>query len=123
MSVKSNTCPLRMADGRVMTDYRPKCIINYELIEKVADNNLIKSSHETRMYLQNNASEIMKNDMDRAFNNLVPCTSCKLPVNNGTVLPEKHIVTCDAVSCNKTIFNSYGLGDGRKGDTSLIQEH
>ena len=54
------SCPLRMADGRSMTDYRPKCIVNYELMNTITDNNLVKSSFESRLYLQQNADEIMK---------------------------------------------------------------
>ena len=30
-------CPLRMSDGRSITDYRPKCIVNYELMEHISE--------------------------------------------------------------------------------------
>ena len=44
-TTKNNLCPLKMSDGRSITDYRPKCIINYELMENMTENNLIKSSY------------------------------------------------------------------------------
>ena len=58
-------CPLRMSDGRSMTDYRPKCMVNYDLVQNISDANLVKSSYETRMYLQKNASDIMKNQSQK----------------------------------------------------------
>ena len=114
------SCPLRMSDGRSMTDYRPKCIVNYELMNTITDNNLVKSSFESRLYLQQNADEIMKNEMQKSINNLVPCVTCEKPLGNGTLLPEKYIVSCDAISCTKKPFNQNGLGDGREGTTSLL---
>ena len=58
-------CPLRMSDGRSITDYRPKCIVNYELMEHISEKNLVRSSYETRMYLQSNADTIMENDIKK----------------------------------------------------------
>tara|TARA_B000000475_G_scaffold266546_1_gene256396 strand:+ start:444 stop:821 length:378 start_codon:yes stop_codon:yes gene_type:complete len=116
-------CPLRMSDGRSMTDYRPKCMVNYDLVQNISDANLVKSSYETRMYLQKNASDIMKNQTQKSIDNLIPHTKCKKPVDMGTLLPEKYIVSCNSVSCNKTLFDINGLGDGRVGDTSLLFEN
>ena len=42
MSGKEYTCPLRMSDGRSMTDYRPKCIVNYELMETMDKKKLLR---------------------------------------------------------------------------------
>lgn len=115
---KSNTAPLRMTDGRVMTDYRPKCIVNSDLINTVAANDLVKSSYETRMYLQQNAEKIMKNNLNKTRSNLVPGIPCKELVGNGTLLPEKYLVTCNATSCSRKLFNENGLGDGRRSEHS-----
>jgi len=117
----SNSAPLRMTDGRVMTDYRPRCIVNSDLINTVAANNLVKSSYETRMYLQKNADKIMNEDMKKTMSNLVPAIPCKKLVGNGTLLPEKYLVTCNATSCSRTLFDENGLGDGRRSDYSEYQ--
>ena len=115
----SYTCPLRMSDGRSITDYRPKSTVNYELIEEVAQHNLPKSSYETRMYLQSNASTIMENETKKSFENLMPYKKCKGSVESNTELPQKYIVSCDAVSCSKKLFDQNGLGDGYTTDTSV----
>lgn len=107
--------PCLMSDGRSFTDYRPRCIINYELLNNInidkTDKNTI-SSYEMRMYLQKNAENIMKKDQMNSINNF---SQCKRPLNDsGTMYPEKNIVTCDAISCTKKTINEFGLGDGRE---------
>ena len=116
----SYSAPLRMTDGRVMTDYRPRCIVNSDLINTVAANDLVKSSYETRIYLQKNAENIMKNEVKKTISNLIPSVESKQPIGNATtMLPEKFLVTCDATSCSRKLFNENGLGDGRTVDYSL----
>jgi|TARA_Y100000389_G_scaffold133164_1_gene130650 hypothetical protein len=119
MANKNYMCPVRMSDGRIITDYRPKSTVNYELIEEVAQHNLPKSSYETRMYLQSNASTIMENETKKSFENLMPYKKCKGSVESNTELPQKYIVSCDAVSCSKKLFDQNGLGDGYTTDTSV----
>lgn len=104
-------CPSKMADGRAFTDYRPRCNVNADLLEDLTKNNMIHSSYESRLYLQRNADKIMQSDRDNAINNLLPCTPC----NNtkSTMLPEKYMVKCDAISCSRVEINPDGLGDGR----------
>ena len=119
-------CPLRMSDGRSITDYRPKCIVNYELMKHISEKNLVRSSYETRMYLQSNADTIMENDIKKAKDKLLSFPgNCKATenVDNGTLLPVKYLVSCDAVSCHRKEFDKSGLGDDRSGDTSLILEN
>ena len=41
-------CPPRMSDGRSFTDYRPRCAINAELMTDLTNQNLAKSSYESR---------------------------------------------------------------------------
>tara|TARA_B100000795_G_C22799151_1_gene440897 strand:- start:456 stop:830 length:375 start_codon:yes stop_codon:yes gene_type:complete len=111
-----NTCPVKMSDGRSMTDYRPKCMVNYEILNNLTNNNITKSSYESRMYLQHNAEKIIEQQRQFSINNLTPCAPCKRPfTDSGTMYPEKYIVTCDSVSCNTKEFNSNGLGQGRIG--------
>lgn len=104
------TCPARMQDGRMFTDYRPRCMINTELMSGL-DKDMVKSSYESRMYLQNNAEEIMEQQRNLAFDK-VRCTRPQEDI--GTMLPEQYTVKCDAVSCQRTQSAPNGLGDGRQ---------
>ena len=107
-------CPNKMADGRSFTDYRPRCNINYDLMQDLTKNNIINSSYESRLYLQQNAEKIMESNRVNATNNLAPCAPCTRPLSdNGTMLPERYIVKCDAVSCKRQEIDVNGLGDGR----------
>jgi len=110
MSQNNYTCPLRMSDGRSMTDYRPKCIVNYDLMNKMEENNLVKSSYDTRMYLQKNADNIMKQEFEKSKNNLLPCIKCNDPLTDVVEMPQKYYVTCDNISCTKKLFDINGLG-------------
>lgn len=107
-------CPSKMEDGRAFTDYRPRCNVNADLLENLTKNNMINSSYESRLYLQQNADKIMQMDRDNAIKNLLPCNPSN-PSNpsNPTMLPEKYIVKCDHISCSRVEINPDGLGDGR----------
>ena len=37
-------CPIKMSDGRIFTDYRPRCAVNADLMTDLSNNNMIKSS-------------------------------------------------------------------------------
>ena len=104
------TCPARMNDGRMFTDYRPKCIVNNDMLSDLQDKNIINSSYESRMYLQNNAEKIIEQQRNIALDK-VRCT--RPPQDVGTMLPEKYVVKCDNVSCERKLINPNGLGDGR----------
>jgi len=108
-------CPSRMEDGRAFTDYRPRCAVNYELFEQVNAAKMIKSSYESRMFLQHNADRVLEYERQKSIDNLIPCAPCTRPFSDpGTMLPEKYIVRCNGVSCVREEVNPYGLGDGRK---------
>ena len=108
-------CPLRMSDGRFFTDYRPRCDTYTELYEKLEKNNIVKSSNESRDYLQKNAETIMTDNLNNAINNLLPCAPCLSSLTeNGTILEQKYIIKCDNVSCKKVEINKLGLGEGVK---------
>lgn len=107
-------CPTRMSDGRSFTDYRPRCIVNAELLTKLDNAKMIKSSYESRMYLQKNAEKVMEEERQKAVNRLIPCAPCKRSFNDpGTMLPERYVVRCDGVTCERKEVNPTGLGDGR----------
>lgn len=105
-------CPNRMADGRAFTDYRPRCAVNAELFNLLAKANMVASSYESRMYLQQNADQFMEYEKNKAIEKSVPCAPCNAATPS-TMLPESYVVKCDAVSCQRHQVNDYGLGDGR----------
>jgi hypothetical protein len=103
-----------MSDGRAFTDYRPRCVVNSELLTSVSRENMVQSSYESRMYLQNNGEQFMEEERQKAVNRLIPCAPCKRSINDpGTMLPERYIVRCDGITCNRVEVNPSGLGDGR----------
>jgi hypothetical protein len=109
---QNKTCPSKMNDGRSFTDYRPKCISNSEFMYSLDDKNIIASSYESRLYLQHNAEEIMEQLRSTAEKNLM-CGVC--PVTNpGTMLPERYVISCDGVTCQRKEIDPNGLGDGRQ---------
>lgn len=108
-----NQCPTRMSDGRPFTDYRPRCLVNNDLVNQLNEKNMPISSYESRLYLQRNADAIMEKQKQDAMNRML-CGPCTRPFTDpGTMLPEKYVVRCDAVSCNRQLMNPDGLGDGR----------
>lgn len=103
-------CASRMNDGRMFTDYRPKCMANNDMMSNLNDKNIVVSSYESRMYLQQNAEKIMQEQKNIALDK-VRCTRPHEDV--GTMLPERYTVKCDNVSCQRAESNPSGLGDGR----------
>ena len=69
-------CPIKMSDGRIFTDYRPRCAVNADLMTDLSNNSMIKSSYESRVFLQNNAEKIIEMNKMNATNNLSPCAPC-----------------------------------------------
>jgi len=105
-------CPSTMYSN--FTDYRPRCVVNSELLGKVSSANMIESSYESRMYLQKNALALMEEERKKAEERLSPCAPCKRALTDpGTMLPERYVVRCDAVSCQRVEVDKAGLGDGR----------
>lgn len=110
----NNQCPTKMSDGRLFTDYRTRYAVDMELLNKITDNNMVKSSYESRMYLQNNAENIMKSNYELTVKNIMSCAPCTRDLKSpGTMLPEKYNVICNEVSCLREEVNPDGLGDGR----------
>ncbi len=106
-------CPLRMSDGRAFTDYSPRCNFNAYINSKLAQNNMIKSSYEMRLYLQQNYETIIAEDRQKAINNITPCGECGIGdlINDKyKEMNNKYVVNCDGVSCYKTLANPEGLG-------------
>lgn len=108
------TCPSRMADGRAFTDYRPRCLVNAELMQMVSQNNMAQSSYESRMFLQSQAELVMERERSKAVERMIPCAPCKRPFTDpGTMAPERYTVRCDTTTCTRVETNPAGIGDGR----------
>ena len=106
-------CPLRMSDGRAFTNYEPRCNFNSFVNTKLSDNNMIKSSYEMRLYLQQNYDILVDLDRKNAIQNISPCGECGIGdlINiKDHKLDNKYIVKCDGISCYKTLNNPEGLG-------------
>lgn len=104
-------CPVKMSDGRSFTDYRPRCQVNAELLNDLASKNMLKSSYESRMFLQENAEMIMERSRLQSLQNLAPCAPCLRSHDEaGTMYPQQYIVKCSATNCEKIEVNPNGLG-------------
>lgn len=96
---KYSSCPPKMSDGRLFTDYRPRCH-NFMMN---------KNSYEQRQLMIHNAEEMLKVERTK----VKYCGPCMEPFNVGTMLEEQSVVTCDNNSCKVTLKNPHGLGQGR----------
>ena len=106
-------CPLRMSDGRAFTDYSSRCVFNNYLTNKLSENNMIKSSYEMRLYLQQNYDTFVEAERAKAIANISPCGKCgvgDLINDKNKALDNKYLINCDGISCYKTLPNPEGLG-------------
>jgi hypothetical protein len=116
MSVIENNiknCPLKMSDGRSFTNYEPRCARNAYLNNLLVQNNMVNSSYEQRVFLQNNYEKIVEEERKKSLNNLLPCIPCnagELINETNKELDNKYYVYCDNVSCRKEEGNIQGLG-------------
>ena len=84
------SCPVRMSDGRMFTDYRPKSVV------PVSD----------RLYMINNASEIMQQNMMAAVNE----SSCIPNVALKSSVPNRTMQACNENTCVFSEVDPNGLG-------------
>lgn len=101
-------CPPRMADGRLFTDYRPRCDVNYLFPPRKA----YLDSYKYRQYLIHHADEVLAG-MRKAAYSAAACGPCVQPFNPGTMLPERVTQRCDARTCSFAPADEAGLGTGR----------
>jgi hypothetical protein len=114
VDAKAPVCPVRV-NGGALTDYRPRCAVNAELVAMLNQQNVINSSYESRMFLQQNAEKLMEYNRTRAVDRLLPCAPCTRPFKEpGTMEPERYVVKCTPVSCERKEVNPGGIGDGRQ---------
>jgi hypothetical protein len=99
-----------MADGRLFTDYRPRCDRNLQYAAPMA------GSWDYRQFLIGNGEKII--DADRATAAaFAKCAPCVQPYDVGTMAPEADRVVCDKVSCSRVKPakpSAYAIGTGRE---------
>lgn len=117
-TINGKVCPSRMQDGRVFTDYRPRCMITAELMAQMRDKSMLPSSYDTRMYLQSNAENLMQTAQKSALENMdCFCTAAgNQALGIDTMAPEHYVVKCNSVTCYREETNPGGIGDGRMYD-------
>ncbi len=99
-----------MADGRLFTDYRPRCVLNF-IYPPV--NSPFLDSYKYRQHLIHNADDIINEMRAESYREAV-CAPCVDTVDgNGTMLPEHSLQICDGRTCRKELNDPYGLGTGR----------
>jgi len=109
-SNKHYDCPPRMADGRLFTDYRPKCATSVIYSPKT---DAYLDSYKYRQHLIKNADEILDAMRAEAYATAV-CAPCVADYDqSGTMLPAKKIQHCDGRACAVYDNDPNGLGLGR----------
>jgi hypothetical protein len=103
-----------MSDGRLFTDYRPRC--DRELDRAP----VMTGTHAFRQSLIQNGDKIIAEDRRAAFTKAYsgPCVQ---PFDRGTMLPEADRFVCNAVGCARVQGDKDGLGTGR--DTGMLPRH
>ena len=100
-------CPPRMSDGRLFTDYRSRCDVNFLDLD-----NGHMDSYTYRQYLINNANEIVESRRKSLYDE-VKCGPCVEPYQTGTMLPEHEVDHCDTRTCTRVKGDAWGIGLGR----------
>lgn len=114
-------CPPRMADGRLFTDYRARCDINYILPGvlggSVTTEGKTLDSYKYRQFLIHNADAIMSQMRQQTYSSALCAPCVAMPDQPGTMLPEGIIQTCDSHSCTFDATQQQtvgGMGLGRQ---------
>lgn len=103
----SSACFYNMHDGRMFTDYRPRCTIDFENAGSQ------KTSYNARQELIHNAEKLMSESTAMAEKRAV-CKKCFSVNEPGTMLPEANMQQCNDRTCTfKRDANPGGLGMGR----------
>ena len=102
-------CPVfNMSDGRHFTNYNSRCVQN----NNMSKNGNAMNSYEYRMFLQKNATNLMKKNNDLALNENM-CTPCFDLNEPGTMLPEANKFECNGNTCSLVSGDNNGVGTGR----------
>lgn len=104
------SCVPLMSDGRLFTNWRPRCAQTYLDIQGKQ-----VSSYEGRQHLITNAVDLMKNNAADAYVK-ARCSPCyeNPDWNTGTMLNEQYIQVCNKNGCQFVLKDKNGLGLGRQ---------
>lgn len=102
-------CPPRMSDGRLFTDYRPRCDVNLQPMWESAP---LSGSYDYRQMMIQNGEKLLGGWREEA-RKVAACGTCKSPFDIGTMLPEQDVFKCDKVQCVRIKKDPMGLGTGR----------
>ena len=86
-------CPPRMADGRLFTDYRPRCLQNLQYRKDA-----MEGSYDYRQYMIQNGTSLINTERKKAAA-LAECGPCVEPVLQGTMVPEADKWVCNKQTC------------------------
>ena len=75
------------------------------------------NSFEYRQYLINNADTIMKNNSIASYKENM-CGPCVDPYDQGTMLSEQYLQSCNKNTCKFVLNDQNGLGLGRQNEVS-----
>jgi hypothetical protein len=110
MDNRDATCPARMADARLFSDWRPRCALAHDALRHAP---IGISSHDARQFLIHHAEKLMHADRVAAHD-VARCGPCVTPWKQGTMLPEREQQVCNARTCSMSVTNAQGLGLGRQ---------
>lgn len=85
-----------MSDGRLITDYRPKCSLNFPTGTQFA----------TKQFMQKNAETIIQKSRQRQ----AEVTGAGLAFDSRSVVPAASIVKCDTEACTYYPYVEGGIG-------------
>lgn len=106
---KHASCPARMSDGRLFTNYNSRCAIQSSVLPRGPGRAIDMDSYDTRQYMIHHADTIMQSQRDMAS-----CAARCGPCGVDTMLPELEIDSCDAHKCTRQPSGAKdGLGLGR----------
>jgi hypothetical protein len=97
-----------MSDGRIFTDYRPRCENNLSGLMRPGE-----GSYVYRQRLIETADDIRGAQRSAALNRAY-CGPCMAPYDIGTMLPEAQRMVCNRSSCAMVRGAPGGLGTGRE---------
>lgn len=98
--------PPKMADGRILTDYRSASLVNMSLQTKVGP----KNQYSYRQYLMKNGNMVEAEQRNRFENRItVLQKNAKKPKS----VPEQFLTVCQGNKCDIHEINAGGLGVGR----------
>lgn len=106
-STTTTNCAPRMADGRIFTDYRPRCTVQYALTNKEGN----AGSYALRQFMIKNADNLMKNN--QSFAEKQSHCECFPKNSNGTQLPVSQVQKCNKKTCTISRADPKGVGLAR----------